>query len=70
MFEVLFSSLQFKFAQCHTWVMKKKNAKHKKMLNRFLHSIKSLARIQHLVQDIGCKLFWSKFENFKVLVQH
>ena len=29
MSEVLFSSLQFKFAQCHTWV-KKKKVKHKK----------------------------------------
>ena len=34
MSEVLFSSLQCKFAQCHTWVMKKV-AKHKKRLNIF-----------------------------------
>ena len=34
MSEVLFSSLQFKFAQCHTWMMKKV-VKHKKLLNKF-----------------------------------
>ena len=35
MSEVLFSSFQFKFAQCHTWVMKKKLQNVKKLLNIF-----------------------------------
>ena len=46
MSEVLFSSLQFKFAQCHTWVTMshlgdEKIAKHKKKKNakHILHSI-------------------------------
>ena len=34
MFQVLFSSFQFKFAQCYTWAMKN-IAKHKKLLNIF-----------------------------------
>ena len=38
MSEVLFSSLQFKFAQCHTWVMKKV-VKHKQISKYILHSI-------------------------------
>ena len=33
--EILFASLQFKFAQCHTWVMKKVAKHKKKMLNIF-----------------------------------
>ena len=36
--ETLFSSLQLKFAQCHTWVMKI-IAKHKKNAQYILHSI-------------------------------
>ena len=35
MSQILFSSLQFKFAQWHTEVMKKKKAKHKESLNMF-----------------------------------
>ena len=35
MSKILFSLLYFKFAQCYTSVMKKKKAKHKKLLNIF-----------------------------------
>ena len=34
MSELLFSSLQFKFAQCQTWMVKEV-VKHKKLLNIF-----------------------------------
>ena len=38
MSEILLSSLQLKFAQCHTWVMKI-IAKHTKIAQYILHSI-------------------------------
>ena len=38
MSHVQFSSIQFKFAQCYTWMMKK-IVKHKKYAKYILHSI-------------------------------
>ena len=57
MSEVLFSSLQFKFAQCHTWVMKKKNAKHKQKIARyFVHGIQSRHIIKNCIDYLLCSL--------------
>ena len=46
---VLFSSLQFKIAQCHPWMMKKrKKAKHKTYNKYILHSIIFLEKNIHI----------------------
>ena len=53
MSQLQFSSLQFKFAQCCTWVMAK-NAKHKKLLNLF-YSIDFISVLKVYLKSLSFK---------------